>query len=175
MPAPDTPTPGHGPKTVAGNTHPTTHHASAPDRFPTPPAIPALWKAPDPAEVRDHRPVPSPSPVPSPVPGSDPSSGLGSGAGLDLNPGFSPASSLGPGSADTARDLEARNPGWAILWRPWARRYWAFPCWITTHPEPIETRNPHDLINLIQQTELHHPPPGDRYPPPYQHNQWPTA
>ncbi|MGW4423568.1 hypothetical protein [Streptosporangium sp. NPDC004631] len=92
--------------------------------------------------------------------------------GPDLTPGPAPGSGLGPGSADTARDLEARNPGWAILWRPWARRYWAFPCWITTHPEPIETRNPHDLINLIQQTELHHPPPGGpRHPPPYQHNQ----
>ncbi|MEU0516940.1 hypothetical protein [Streptosporangium sp. NPDC006007] len=94
----------------------------------------------------------------------------------DLTPDPSSGSGLGPGSADTARNLEARNPGWAILWRPWARRYWAFPCWITTHPEPIETRNPHDLINLIQQTELHHPPPGGpRHPPPYQHNQRPTG
>lgn len=163
------PAPGSGspPNVPTKNAHQVIYRASAPDRFPTPPAIPVLWKAPDPAEIRDHR--------PSPVPGSDPSSGLGSGAGLDLNPGSSPASSLGPGSADTARNLEACNPGWAILWRPWARRYWAFPCWITTHPEPIETRNPQDLMNLIQQTELHHPPPGDRYPPPYQHNQRPTA
>ncbi|WP_326641597.1 hypothetical protein OG884_02245 [Streptosporangium sp. NBC_01755] len=63
-------------------------------------------------------------------------------------------------ATELARDLEARHPGWVILWRHWARRYWAFPTWNTNTPEPIEARNVQDLLTQINDVELQHPPPG---------------
>jgi hypothetical protein len=57
---------------------------------------------------------------------------------------------------DAARDLEARHPGWVILWRHWARCFWAFPCWITTAPEPVEAKQIGDLLALMEKVELQH-------------------
>ncbi|WP_433376119.1 ATP-binding protein [Streptosporangium sp. CA-115845] len=49
-------------------------------------------------------------------------------------------------TTDLAHDLEARHLGWVILWRRWARRYWAFPTWLPNAPGPIEARNVQDLL-----------------------------
>ncbi len=56
-------------------------------------------------------------------------------------------------ATDLARDLEARHPGWVILWRHWARRYWAFPTWLPNAPGPIEARNIQDLLS--QMNDMH--------------------
>ena len=58
-------------------------------------------------------------------------------------------------ATDVASDLESRHPGWVILWRCWAHRYWAFPLWITDIPEPIESRNVQDLLTQMNHIELH--------------------
>ncbi|MEV7005760.1 hypothetical protein [Streptosporangium sp. NPDC051022] len=73
-------------------------------------------------------------------------------------PGRTAPPTPAPGSAREARDLEACNPGWVVVWRCWARRYWAFPCWVPTGPEPVEARNAQDLMYLIRLTETEHPP-----------------
>ncbi|MFI6794969.1 hypothetical protein [Streptosporangium canum] len=73
--------------------------------------------------------------------------------------GAEPAAS--PDSAtELARDLESRHPGWVILWRRWARRYWAFPLWIANAPEPIESRHVQDLLAQMNDIELQHSPPA---------------
>ncbi|MFI7056210.1 hypothetical protein ACIBLB_29510 [Streptosporangium canum] len=69
-----------------------------------------------------------------------------------------PADAALPFPADVARELEGRHPGWVVLWRCWACRYWAFPCWITTGPEPVEARHADDLLTLMRQVEAQHPP-----------------
>ncbi|MFD8527168.1 hypothetical protein ACFV0L_07120 [Streptosporangium canum] len=61
-------------------------------------------------------------------------------------------------ATDLARDLEARHPGWVILWRHWARRYWAFPTWLPNTPGPIEARNLQDLLTQINDLEFQHSP-----------------
>ncbi|MFI6456002.1 hypothetical protein ACIBF6_31115 [Streptosporangium amethystogenes] len=67
-------------------------------------------------------------------------------------------------SADTAtalaRDLETRHPGWVILWRHWARRYWAFPTWDANASGPIEARNVQDLLTQMNDAELQYSPPS---------------
>lgn len=68
-----------------------------------------------------------------------------------------PADTVLPLPADVARELEGRHPGWVVLWRCWACRYWAFPCWITTGPEPVEARHADDLLTLMRQVEAQHP------------------
>ncbi|WP_406318855.1 hypothetical protein OHA77_15960 [Streptosporangium sp. NBC_01639] len=71
-----------------------------------------------------------------------------------------------PDPAETASGLEADHPGWVVLWRCWARRFWAFPCWVATDPEPVEAARPHDLLTLMEEVELRHQPPaGHPYPP----------
>ncbi|WP_189246633.1 hypothetical protein [Streptosporangium pseudovulgare] len=40
-----------------------------------------------------------------------------------------------------------------VLWRPWARSFWAFPCWITDDPRPVEARRAGDLLSLMAETE----------------------
>lgn len=71
-----------------------------------------------------------------------------------------------PASADNAtglaRDLEARHPGWVILWRCWARRYWAFAAWLPNAPGPIEARNVQDLLTQMNDLEFQHSSPGSR-------------
>ncbi|MER5621655.1 hypothetical protein ABT061_11495 [Streptosporangium sp. NPDC002544] len=57
-----------------------------------------------------------------------------------------------------ARDLESRHPGWVILWRRWARRYWAFPTWLPNVPGPIEARNVRDLLTQMNDLEFQHAP-----------------
>ncbi|MFD8559798.1 hypothetical protein ACWDOR_26220 [Streptosporangium canum] len=59
-----------------------------------------------------------------------------------------------------ASDLESRHPGWVILWRHWARRYWAFPLWTADAPAPIEARHVQDLLTQMNEVELQHSPPG---------------
>ncbi|MET9065863.1 hypothetical protein ACWDR1_07610 [Streptosporangium sandarakinum] len=53
-----------------------------------------------------------------------------------------------------ARALQARRPGWVVLWRPWARSFWAFPCWITDDPRPVEARRADDLLSLMAEVEI---------------------
>ncbi|MFI6881901.1 hypothetical protein [Streptosporangium canum] len=73
--------------------------------------------------------------------------------------GAEPAAS--PDSAtELARDLESGHPGWVILWRRWARRYWAFPLWTADVPAPIEARHVQDLLAQMNEVELQHSPPG---------------
>jgi len=57
-----------------------------------------------------------------------------------------------------ARDLEARHPGWVVLWRHWARRHWAFAAWLPSTPGPIEARNVQDLLAQMDNAELQHRP-----------------
>ncbi|GAA0825624.1 hypothetical protein ACFQVD_19015 [Streptosporangium amethystogenes subsp. fukuiense] len=61
-------------------------------------------------------------------------------------------------ATDLARDLEARHPGWVILWRCWARRYWAFPTWLPNTPGPIEARNVQDLLTQMNDLGVQHSP-----------------
>lgn len=63
-------------------------------------------------------------------------------------------------ATDLARDLEARHPGWVILWRRWARRYWAFPVWLPHAPGPIEARNVQDLLTQMNDLEFRNSPRG---------------
>ncbi|MFF5212963.1 hypothetical protein [Streptosporangium sp. NPDC000396] len=78
--------------------------------------------------------------------------------------------------ADIARDLEACHPGWVIVWRCWARRFWAFPCWITTDPEAVEAERPQDLLALMHEIELQQPTPGGHpYPPLHPGRRLPAA
>lgn len=60
--------------------------------------------------------------------------------------------------AELARDLESRHPGWVILWRRWARRYWAFPVGLPHTPGPIEARNVQDLLAQMNDLEFRHLP-----------------
>ncbi|GAA3135544.1 hypothetical protein GCM10017600_71940 [Streptosporangium carneum] len=81
-------------------------------------------------------------------------------------PGRAAPPTPAPGSAREALDLETRNPGWVVVWRCWAQRYWAFPCWIVADPEPVEARNAQDLMHLIRLVEIEHqPPPREGRPP----------
>ncbi|MFI7057049.1 hypothetical protein ACIBLB_33740 [Streptosporangium canum] len=57
-----------------------------------------------------------------------------------------------------ARDLEVRHPGWVVIWRCWAQRFWAFPCWIAVGPEAVEARHAQDLLALMAEMELLHRP-----------------
>ncbi|MFF5206361.1 hypothetical protein [Streptosporangium sp. NPDC000396] len=80
-----------------------------------------------------------------------------------------------PSPGDIARDLETRHPHWAVLWRHWARRYWAFPLWITTDPEPIEANQIQELLSLMKEVELQHRPPGAYPYPPIRRGDRPPA
>lgn len=76
--------------------------------------------------------------------------------GTDL-PAPEPAAST-DNATDLAQGLEARHPGWVILWRRWARRYWAFPTWLPNAPAPIEARNVQDLLTQMNDLEFQHSP-----------------
>lgn len=68
-------------------------------------------------------------------------------------------------NTDIATDLEARYPGWVILWRHWARRYWAFPAGLPNVPGPVEARNVQDLLTQMNDLEVQHSPRGGNAQP----------
>ncbi|WP_406317416.1 hypothetical protein OHA77_09150 [Streptosporangium sp. NBC_01639] len=57
-------------------------------------------------------------------------------------------------AAADAGDLESRHPGWVVLWRCWARRFWAFPLWITDAPEPLEAGDIQELLDQMRHVEF---------------------
>ncbi|MCG5218142.1 hypothetical protein [Streptosporangium sp. KLBMP 9127] len=82
---------------------------------------------------------------------------------------------VAPDQTQIARSLQDDNPGWVIMWRLWARRFWACPCWGPDSPEPLEAKDADDLLHQIRQAETatRHPQatatrPGrhDQPPPP---------
>ncbi|MEU9830338.1 hypothetical protein AB0D67_02240 [Streptosporangium sp. NPDC048047] len=41
-----------------------------------------------------------------------------------------------------------------VLWRRWARSFWAFPCWIIDDPRPVEARRVSELLSLMTEVEV---------------------
>jgi hypothetical protein len=68
--------------------------------------------------------------------------------------------------ADEARVIEARCPGWAVIYGPYSRMFWAFGA---PDGRPITARTASELLGEMRAAERSQTVPHYENQPPYRH------
>lgn len=59
-----------------------------------------------------------------------------------------------PQERELAAKLTRRTLRWLVLWGPYSRRYWAFPCFDVPPGTILDAPGPRELLTQMNSTEL---------------------
>jgi hypothetical protein len=55
---------------------------------------------------------------------------------------------------ETAAHVEKAHPGWLVMWGPYYREYWAYPCFNVPRGTILHSADPYELVREMRSVQM---------------------